>query len=122
MTILVIGATGGVGSEIVANLANRGVPVRGMTHYPAKLANLPANVEGCVADLTAPGSLVAAFKGIERVFMMTPLSQNEIQAGRNAVMAAKSAGVKRIVHMSVPLPAGAEQILISETRFSSRSR
>lgn len=110
MTILVIGATGSVGTEVVAGLARKGVSVRGMTRYPAKLESFPAGVEGCVADLTAPGSLTNAFKGIERLFLMTPLSQNEIQAGRNAISAAKAAGVKRVVHMSVPMPAGAEQV------------
>ncbi len=110
MTILVIGATGGVGSDVLAGLVSRGVSARGMTRYPAKLDKMPAGAEGCVADLTAPGSLTAAFKGVDKLFLMTPLSQNEIQSGRNAVAAAKEAGVKRVVHLSVPLPAGAEQI------------
>ena len=110
MTILVIGATGGVGSVVLAGLTSRGISVRGMTRYPAKLENLPAGAEGCVGDLTAPGSLTSAFKGVDRLFMMTPLSQNEIQAGRNAVAAAKAAGVKRVVYMSVPLPPGSEII------------
>lgn len=110
MTILVIGATGGVGSAVLAGLASRGLSVRGMTRYPTNLEKLPAGAEGVVGDLTAPGSLTNAFKGVDRLFLMTPLSQNEIQAGRNAVAAAKEAGVKRVVHLSVPLPAGAEQI------------
>ncbi len=110
MTILVIGATGGVGSAVLAGLAAKGLPVRGMTRYPSNLEKLPAGAEGVVADLTAPGSLINAFKDVEQLFLMTPLSQNEIQAGRNAVAAAKAAGVKRIVHLSVPLPTGAEQI------------
>lgn len=110
MTILVIGATGSVGKDVLAGLVSRGINARGMTRYPAKLETLPAGAEGCVADLTAPGSLIAAFKGVDRLFMLSPLSQNEIQAGRNAISAAKSAGVKRIVYMSVPMAAGSEQI------------
>ena len=60
MTILVIGATGGVGRDVLARLVSKGVKARAMTHYPAKLDKFPAGVEGCVADLTATGSLIKA--------------------------------------------------------------
>jgi uncharacterized protein YbjT (DUF2867 family) len=110
MTILVIGATGGVGRSVMSGLVQKGEQVRAMTHYPAKLDQFPTGVEGCVADLVAKGSLAKAFSGVEKVFMMTPLSQNEIQMGLNAVLAATMAGVKRIVYMSVPHPQGSDEI------------
>jgi uncharacterized protein YbjT (DUF2867 family) len=110
MTILVIGATGGVGRDVAAGLVDNGLKVRAMTHYAAKQDKLPAGVEGCVADLSAAGSLTKAFSGVEKVFMMTPLSQNEIQMGLNAVLAATMAGVKKIVYMSVPHGEGSDQI------------
>lgn len=110
MTTLVIGATGGVGRSVVAGLLARGEGVRALTHYPAKLDQFAAGVEGCVADLVAKGSLAKAFAGVERVFMITPLSQNEIQMGLNAVLAATMAGVKKIVYMSVPHPDGSDRI------------
>lgn len=110
MTILVMGATGSVGKEVLAGLVAKGAKARGMTRYSAKLDTFPSGAEGCVGDLVAMGSLGKPLSGIEQVFMMTPLSQNEIQAGRNAITAAKMAGVKKIVYMSEPLPAGSEQI------------
>ncbi len=110
MTVLVIGATGNVGKDVLAGLAAKGVPVRGMTRYSAKLENFPASVEGCVADLTAPGSLTKVFSGVETVFMLTPLSQNEIQMGLNAIRAATMAGVKKVVYMSVPHPEGSDAV------------
>lgn len=110
MTVLVIGATGGVGRGVMSGLVGQGVTVRAMTHYPAKLDQFPEGVEGCVADLVAKGSLAKAFSGIEQVFMMTPLSQNEIQMGLNAVLAATMAGVKNIVYLSVPHPEGSDNI------------
>ncbi len=110
MTVLVIGATGSVGRDVLTGLANKGVNVRGMTRYSAKLDTFPGDAEGCVADLTAPGSLSAAFSGVEKLFMLTPLSQNEIQMGLNAVLAATMAGVKKIVYLSVPHPEGTDAV------------
>lgn len=110
MTVLVIGATGNVGRDVMNGLVQSGVQTRAMTRYSAKLENFPQGVEGCVADLTAPGSLTSAFSGVEKVFMITPLSQNEIQMGLNAIRAATMAGVKRIVYMSVPHPEGSDVV------------
>jgi uncharacterized protein YbjT (DUF2867 family) len=42
--ILVIGSTGHVGSQVVVQLTDRGVPVRAMTRRPGA-ARLPAQVE-----------------------------------------------------------------------------
>lgn len=110
MTTLVIGASGTVGRAVLAGLAGRGVPVRGMSRYAANLEKLPAGAEGCVADLVAPGTVASAFKNVDTLFLMTPLSQNEIQMGRTAISAAQVAGVNKIVYMSVPMPEGSEKI------------
>lgn len=110
MTTLVIGASGTVGKSVLAGLAKRGVAVRGMSRYANNLEKFPAGAEGCVADLVAPGTVAAAFKDIDQLFLLTPLSQNEIQIGRTAISAAQVAGVKRIVYMSVPMPEGSDKI------------
>jgi len=110
MTVLVIGATGSVGRDVLTGLVSKGEKVRGMTRYSAKLDAFSGGAEGCVADLTAPGSLSAAFSGIEKLFMLTPLSQNEIQMGLNTVLAATMADVKKIVYLSVPHPEGSDAV------------
>lgn len=110
MTILVIGGTGTVGSRVVTGLQQSGVTVRCMTHIEANLENIPAGVEGCLGDLEKPMSLLPVFENIDKVFLVTPLSQNETLMGLAAVQAAKLAGVKHIVYMSVPLPPGSEEI------------
>lgn len=101
MKILVIGGTGTVGSEVVKTLINRKADVRVMTSSPDKLVKLPVEVEGVVADIRDKNSLTDAFMDVERVFIVTPLSENEEEEGLNIVTAAKEAGVKRIVYMSV---------------------
>ena len=110
MTTLVVGATGSVGRTVLNGLASRGVEVRGLSRYEAKFENFPQGAQGVVGDLVASGSLAKAFAGVERLFLLSPLSQNEIQMGRNAISAAKAAGVERIVYLSVPLPEGADRV------------
>jgi uncharacterized protein YbjT (DUF2867 family) len=101
MKILVIGGTGTVGSQVVTALLGRNLDTRVMTSSTDKLSKLPAGVEGVVGNLRDPATLKDVFKGIERVFLLTPLSQTERQEGLNAVEAAKAAGAKRLVYMSV---------------------
>lgn len=101
MNILVIGGTGNTGGQTVQQLIARKARVRVMTSSKEKLSTLPGGTEGAVGNLKDPASLTAAFAGIDRVFLVTPLSPTEKQEGLNAVEAAKKAGVKRIVYMSV---------------------
>lgn len=110
MTILVIGGTGTVGSKVVSGLAAKNLTVRCMTRVPDSLKNLPHGVEGVQADMEKPATLKAAFKGVRKVFLVTPLSQNETLQGIAAVQAAKIAEVEHIVYMSVPMPKGVEVI------------
>ena len=110
MKVLVIGGTGSVGSAVIAALLRAGVKVRCMSRYADKLKTLPEGVEGCVGDLEKPAMLGRAFKGIDAVFLLTALSRNETLQGLAAVTAAKTAGVSKLVYLSVPMPPGSERI------------
>ncbi|MER6918508.1 NmrA family NAD(P)-binding protein, partial [Streptomyces spiralis] len=57
--ILVTGATGTIGSDVVRQLAARGEKVRALTRDPAK-ARVPAGVEVVRGDYHDPASLEAA--------------------------------------------------------------
>ncbi len=67
--ILVVGATGNVGSEVVRGLLAAGEEVRALTRHPGE-AKLPAGVEVARGDLEDPESLAAAARGAEKVFLM----------------------------------------------------
>jgi uncharacterized protein YbjT (DUF2867 family) len=110
MTILVIGGTGTVGSQVTARLAGEGLPVRCMSRWQANIESLPDGVDGRIGDLNKPATLRPVFAGVDKVFLVTPLSQNETLQGVAAVDAAKAAGVKKIVYMSVPMPQGSGHI------------
>lgn len=110
MKVLMIGGTGAVGGEVTKCLRDRGVSVRCMSRFANKLKSLPAVVEGCVGDLEKPASLSMVFDGVDKVFLMTPLSRKETQLGLTAVEAAKAAGVRHLVYMSAAMPAGADHV------------
>jgi uncharacterized protein YbjT (DUF2867 family) len=65
--ILVTGATGTVGREVVAQLLTAGQKVRTMTRDPSK-SKLNGGVEVVQGDFNAPDTLASAVKGAERVF------------------------------------------------------
>ncbi len=100
MKTLVIGATGTVGSQVVAGLLAKGETVRVMTRTPDKAKAL-GNVEIMQGDLTDPTTAKACFEGVDAVFMLNPVSMTETHEGLTGVELARAAGVKKFVYMGV---------------------
>lgn len=97
-TILVTGATGNVGGQVVAQLRDRGgVRVRALTRDPSRAA-LPDDVEVVGGDLSDPESLDAALDGVDAVFLSFPTLQADERAPELVARLAKHAG--RIVYLS----------------------
>ncbi|MEU2616810.1 NAD(P)H-binding protein [Streptomyces sp. NPDC007157] len=96
--ILVTGATGTIGSDVVRQLAARGTKVRALTRDPAK-ARVPAGVEVVRGDYGDPASLDAALAGATAAFLLRPPGPD---GGADAalVAAARTAGVQRLVKLS----------------------
>ncbi len=98
-TILVTGATGNVGSRLVARLAARKLPVRVLSRKPDK-TKVPAGVEIAVGDLANRDEVRAAMKGVSKVFLLTTgVDLTKLEA--NVLDAAKAEGVGHIVKQSV---------------------
>lgn len=103
--ILVTGATGNVGSGLVASLVGKGADIRGLAHSEERAGAVrEAGAEAVVGDLAEPGSLNAAFEGVDVAFILTPGSENQVELARNAIDAAKGAGIGRLVRMSAFIP------------------
>jgi uncharacterized protein YbjT (DUF2867 family) len=100
MRILVIGGTGKVGSALAGALAEKGLDVRVMTRTPGATTS-PSGVETAAGDMTRPDTLPAAFEGVDRCYLLTPLAQDEVEQGLNAVEAARRAGIERLVFQSI---------------------
>lgn len=98
--ILVTGATGNVGSELVRQLSAQGARVRALVRNPARAAGLQLpNVEVVRGDLGEPASLDAALKGVERVFLLSSVDERQVELQGNVVAAARRAGVQHLVKL-----------------------
>ncbi len=104
--ILVTGATGTVGSELVQQLLGKDQTVRVFTRNASKVAYLGSHVEYAIGDLSQPETLAAALKGVERIFLVTTTTQQDI----NVIDAAKRVGVRQIVKLST-IEAGHEPMI-----------
>ena len=98
LPLLITGATGHVGSHLISLLHAKGYPVRALVRDRTRAAGFPDDVEVVVGDLAQPETLPAAFAGVERVFLMD--ASHGLDQTRNAVAAARDAGVQRIVNLS----------------------
>jgi NAD(P)H dehydrogenase (quinone) len=119
MTIVVTGATGQLGRLAVESLLTRGVPAADIVatgRDTAKLADLAERgVTVKQADYTDPGSLKEAFAGADRVLLVSSSEMGQrVPQHRNAVDAAKEAGVALLAYTSAPKADDTELQLAAE--------
>jgi uncharacterized protein YbjT (DUF2867 family) len=101
-TILLTGATGTVGSEVVRQLATAGERPRVLVRDPDKArVRLGNRVDYVSGDLDDPESLAAGLEGVNRVFLLTRQSSRQPEQERAFIDAAVRAGVRHVVKLSV---------------------
>jgi NAD(P)H dehydrogenase (quinone) len=105
---LVTGASGNLGKAVVAELRRLGAKkVIAATRTPGKHKELAVlGVEEREADFDRPETLPTAFRGIERLLLISTDSLHapgvRIKQHRAAIQAAVSAGVEHVVYTSLP--------------------
>ncbi|MCF3102232.1 NAD(P)H-binding protein [Streptomyces roseoverticillatus] len=94
--ILVTGATGNVGRQVVGQLLAAGTAVRALARVP-EAAGLPEGVDVVGGDLSEHGTLEGALEGAGTVFLVWPFLTTE---GAPAVLEAIARHARRIVYLS----------------------
>lgn len=97
--IVVTGATGHVGRELVDRLVDAGERVRAVSRDPARAA-LPAGVEVVAADLATGDGLAAALAGASGLFLFLDATRSPTGAAGPAAGLVAAAGVGRVVALS----------------------
>jgi uncharacterized protein YbjT (DUF2867 family) len=112
--ILVTGAAGNVGGELVRALADAGLPVRALIRSGGQ-DRLPPGAEAVAGDLNDPASLRPALDGTDGVFLLPGY------ADMPAVLAeARRAGVRRVVQLS-GMSAGSGDVSNAITAYMAAS-
>ncbi|MCA0050723.1 NmrA/HSCARG family protein [Mesorhizobium sp. B283B1A] len=100
MTILVTGATGNIGRQVVDHLVKRGADVRALVRDSSK-ASFPAGVSVVQGDFLDVDSLRKAMSGVSTLFLLNAVVPDEFTQALVALNVARSAGIERIVYLSV---------------------
>lgn len=96
--VLVTGATGTVGREVVRALVEHGgAAVRVGVRDPSRA---PAGVDAVRFDLDDEATFAAAFEGVDAFFFVSPLVEDQVRQAERVLAAAVNAGVRHCVRLS----------------------
>ncbi len=100
--ILITGATGRTGSEVVKELQAKGAQIRAMDRNPDRVATIQGQGIGAVlGDFEKPETIETALQGVEKAFLVSIEGDRMAEQHRNFVAAAKRAGVRHLVRLSI---------------------
>ena len=99
--ILIVGATGKVGSSALHQLTASGKPVRALVRSPEKAAAIAGpGIETVIGDLERPHTLEVALQGVTRALLISPRDPNVVELQCNFIDVAKRVGLVHIVKLS----------------------
>ncbi|GAB4148646.1 MAG: SDR family oxidoreductase [Patescibacteria group bacterium] len=104
-TILVVGAAGKSGLEVVKEALKRGYKVKALVRTPAKLGDYQNKVEVVQGDATIYDNVLEAVSGVDAVVSVigaTPRSRPGMQplATENIIKSMQEKGIKRLITMT----------------------
>jgi uncharacterized protein YbjT (DUF2867 family) len=98
--ILITGASGNVGKEVLKQIAQTGIRVRAAFQSASKAGAAPSGAEIVTVDYNQPETLKTALQGVERVFLVGPPTQQLPALERKAMEVIAQSGVRQVVKLS----------------------
>jgi NADH dehydrogenase len=129
--ILLAGGTGHLGKVLAESLAARGVPVRILTRDPSRARiSIGHGVEVAVGDICVPASLTEALAGVDTVVSaVTGFGPGgggprkvDFEGNANLIAAAKAAGVKNFILISIHGAASEHPMELYRAKFMAERR
>src|SRR6516225_319909 len=95
--ILVTGASGNVGGEVLQELLRSGAAVRSMYRSNEDVAKAPAGANPAIADFADRASLDRALEGVDRVYRVCSPIPQLVELESNMVDACRNHGIRHLV-------------------------
>jgi len=119
-TVLVTGASGMNGAELVRQLSAMGQSVRALVRSRARAEGLDLpGVEVVEGDFGDPASLDRALDGIEKAFLLPPLTRDTVDLQESFIGASKRAGVRHLVRLSAMGAARGVQVSLLRKHYEA---
>ncbi len=98
--ILITGASGNVGGEVLKQALAVGLKIRATFQSSDKAAKAPAGMEGVIMDYAKPETIRQALHGVEKIFLVGPPVRDLPALEANFVKEVRAAGRQHIVKLS----------------------
>ncbi len=95
--ILITGASGNAGGQVLQQVIANGQPAKAMYRSPKDAAGAPRGVETVIADFADRTALDRALVGVDKVYLVCAPVPQLVELESNAIEASKRAGVKHLV-------------------------
>ncbi len=98
--ILITGASGNVGREVVKQALVVGLKIRATFQSPDIAAKAPAGLEGVIMDYAKPETIRPVLHGVEKIFLVGPPVRDLPAMEANFIKEVRASGRKHIVKLS----------------------
>lgn len=99
--VAVLGATGKVGSQLIRQLSEKGIPARALSRDSSRFINLKG-ITWTKGDIDDDSVMEQFLAGAEKLFLNTGVTEKMVEQQYKVIDMAKSASIKHIVKLSTP--------------------
>ncbi len=99
--ILVCGATGTIGGQVIEQFAAAGLPVTALVRKRPEEGSKRPGVTYVVGDMADRESMASALQGVEKLFLVSANGEEQAELEENVIAAAAKGGVAHVVKLSV---------------------